>query len=156
MLWLRSGAVTTSTQIPAPLMLSGVRAAWPGAQPLALPPTGTDDLYRLAEGVTPEAKVFLANGDKTDRIYIDANTGRLLVVMDPSRRSYAWWYYAPHTFNFPGLIARPALRTTLVLALLAAGLAFSVTATVIGVLRLKRDLPAFRPRPVTPVAQHRH
>ena len=138
--WLQSGSIAATERIPASLLLSGVRAAWPGAQPLAQPPNGTDEMYRLAEGVTPDAKVFLANGDHADRIFVDASTGRLLVVMNPSRRSYAWWYYAPHTFNFPGLIARPALRTTLVLALLAVGLVFSVIGTVIGFLRLKRDL----------------
>ena len=33
----------------------------------------------------------------------DSVTGQVLVVMDTSRRAYAWVYYALHTLNFPGL-----------------------------------------------------
>ena len=60
--------------------------------------------------------------------------------MDPSRRAYAWIYYALHTLNFPGLISRPLARTTIEMLLLAAGLAFGATGIVIAFRRLRREL----------------
>jgi hypothetical protein len=59
--------------------------------------------------------------------------------MDPSRRSYAWIYYALHTFQFPGLIGHPAVRTVLVLALLALGFTASATGVVLSIKRLRRE-----------------
>jgi hypothetical protein len=71
------------------------------------------------------------------RVYVDDVTGKLLVVMNTSRRAYAWVYYALHTFNFPALLDRPTMRASLVLVLLGVGLAFTGTGIVIGVHRLR-------------------
>ena len=59
--------------------------------------------------------------------------------MDSSRRSYAWIYYALHTFQFPGLIEHPEMRTVLVLALLALGFTASATGVVLSIKRLRRE-----------------
>jgi hypothetical protein len=71
------------------------------------------------------------------RVYIDRDSGRLLAIMDSSRRAYAWVYYCLHTLNFPGLISHPAARTSVILLLLAGGFGFSLTGIVLGVRRLK-------------------
>lgn len=57
--------------------------------------------------------------------------------MDPSRRSYAWLYYALHTYQFPGLAGRDALRIPLMLLLLTGGFALSVTGVFIAYRRLR-------------------
>ena len=72
-------------------------------------------------------------------VYVDRYSGRFLAVMDASRRSYAWIYYALHTLQFPGLIAHPEVRTVVVLTLLALGFVFSVTRVILSVVRLRRE-----------------
>jgi hypothetical protein len=59
--------------------------------------------------------------------------------MDPSRRGYAWIYYALHTLQFPGLISHPDIRTAAVLSLLALGFVFSITGVILSVVRLRRE-----------------
>lgn len=71
--------------------------------------------------------------------YVDGATGRVLTVMDRSRATYAWTYYAVHAFNFPGLTARPILRKGILLLPLIAGFSFSATGVVVGWRRLRRD-----------------
>jgi hypothetical protein len=72
-------------------------------------------------------------------VYVDGVTGNLLVVMDASRRAYAWVYYALHTFNFPVLLLHTSTRVALLLLLLLIGLTFSCTGVVIGIQRLRRS-----------------
>jgi len=49
-------------------------------------------------------------------------------------------YYALHTFQFPGLIEHPLLRTTLILFLLSLGFLASITGVVLSIKRLRREL----------------
>ena len=63
--------------------------------------------------------------------------GAMLEKFDRSRRAYRWAYGALHTLDFPALIARPLLRTTLIVMLCGLGLTFSVTGVVIGWRRLR-------------------
>ena len=136
--WLESGQ--TAPAIPIPLLSDAVAAAWPGAVPELHPTPGIAKLYELAEYLPGEARAFVTAGTRPTHVYIDELTGRVLIVMDPSRVAYAWVFYALHTLKFPGLNTRPNLRRTLVLALLAGGAAFSVTGVVLGVKRLEREL----------------
>jgi hypothetical protein len=125
--------------LPEPLLLSGVQAVWSGAvRPIA--GSGQDRLYRLAESAELEAKGFTIEGASDRRVYVDPHSGRFLAVMDSSRREYAWIYYALHTLQFPLLIDHPLLRTALVLALLALGLAASLTGVVLSVKRLRMSM----------------
>jgi hypothetical protein len=90
----------------------------------------------------PNAPIFrLVCGE--DWFHIDGSSGALLEKLDPSRRAYRWLYSALHTFDVPVLMARPALRTTLIVALCGCGLVFSLTGVIIGWRRL---LSCFRPR----------
>jgi len=70
-------------------------------------------------------------------LHIDAASGVILEKLDASRRAYRWAYSALHTLDIPVLSAAPALRTALIVALCAGGLAFSLTGVVIGWRRLR-------------------
>jgi hypothetical protein len=72
--------------------------------------------------------------------HIDGADGRVIEKLDASRRAYRWAFQALHTFDYPALNARPALRTLVILVLCVAGFAFSITGVVIGWRRLKRTL----------------
>ena len=135
LLWLDTGQLTEAP-LSQELLLAGARAVWPQAVALTQA-TGTDASYRMAESVSADAMAVRVTDASSDRAYIDRESGRLLVVMDSSRRAYAWVYYCLHTLNFPGLIAHPMLRTTLIVALMAFGLIFSITGVVLGVRRTK-------------------
>jgi hypothetical protein len=137
-------------QLPEALLWKGLDRVWPGHVHATLAPDAYDDVYRLAEG-TAGAAVFEVDGGAGVRLYVDRHTGRLLAVMDASRRDYAWVYYALHTLQFPGLIQHPMLRTTLILLLLALGFLASVTGVILSVKRLRRELTAPLPilKPMT-------
>jgi uncharacterized iron-regulated membrane protein len=134
--WLDGGA--QSPAISDALLLAALRKDWSDA---AAPASERfDAMYRLAEHLPTTARGFISLEDHSTRIYVEPLTGEILVVMDPSRRVYAWIYYALHTLNFPGLISRPLARTTIELLLLAAGLGFGVTGIVLAVRRVRREL----------------
>jgi hypothetical protein len=89
----------------------------------------SDDAYALAP-VMPGAPIFrLVCGD--DWFHVDASNGVLLERLDSSRRAYRWLFTALHTLDFHVLIVRPALRTTLIVALCGCGFVFSLTGIVI-------------------------
>jgi hypothetical protein len=126
------------TALPAPMIQAGLEKLWPSLVNPA-DATASDSLYRLAESVSGDAIGYIIGGAPDLRVYVDRHSGRILAVMDQSRRVYAWLYYAMHTWNLPGLNSHPQLRTTIVLLLLGVGLAFSATGVIIGVLRLRRQ-----------------
>jgi uncharacterized iron-regulated membrane protein len=125
--------------LPDSLLLSGVDQLWPAQVQAISGPDTYDDLYRMAESTPGSAAGFRVTGKPALRIYVDRYSGRFLTVMDPSRRSYAWIYYALHTFQFPGLIEHPEIRTGLILALLTLGFTASATGVVLSVKRLRRE-----------------
>jgi hypothetical protein len=132
--WLASGT-RSNPPLAEGLLLDGLGGAWKNIT--AVHSTdGTDTLYRLAESV-PDDAFAATTSDGSERVYVDRTTGRILAAMDSSRRAYAWTYYSLHTFNFPGINTRPALRTTLIVALVLVGLAFSITGIIIGVRRVR-------------------
>lgn len=116
---------------------AGIMRAWPQARVASITAVQPFDTYALAEGWPATAR-HVSTGQNAPDIYFDGRTGQLLTVMNASRESYEWAYYALHTFNFPGLASRPALRQTIVMILMIAGLAFSLTGVVIGWKRLRK------------------
>jgi hypothetical protein len=126
------------TQLPEALLLSGLDHLSPGHVHAIDTSDAYDQVYRLAES-TAGAALFEVDGSAGLRVYVDQYSGRLLAVMNASRRDYAWVYYALHTFQFPGLIQHPIIRTTLILLLLALGFLASVTGVVLSVKRLRRE-----------------
>jgi len=133
--WLDGGA--TAPAVPDSLLLAALRTAWGDAAPAT---ERFDEMYRLAEHLPATARGFVSVKHRSTRIYLEPLSGEILVVMDPSRRVYAWIYYALHTLNFPGLASRPLVRTAIELLLLTAGLAFGVTGIVLAFRRLRREL----------------
>lgn len=127
-------------------VVAAIETAWPGARLASIEPVPPNNLLRLHEGWPGSVRrARLAGGSYPD-LYFDSDTGQLLTVMDSSRESYAWAYYALHTFKFPGLANHPILRKSLVLILLTAGFLFSLTGMVIGWRRLRRT---WKPVPKT-------
>jgi uncharacterized iron-regulated membrane protein len=124
--------------IPESILLAGIRNVWPSAYAATFS-SSYDSLYRRAESAGDDTVGFIAGDGAPLRVYVDRYSGRFVAVMDLSRRSYAWIYYGLHTLEFPGLIEHPALRTALVLSLLALGFASSATGVVLSVKRLKRE-----------------
>jgi hypothetical protein len=126
------------TRLTDSLLLSGLEPLWPGHVHPAAVGDSYDRVYRLAESAASETAVFEVSGESL-RLYVDRDSGRVLAVMDTSRRQYAWIYYALHTLQFPGLIEHPEIRSVLVLALLALGFLSSITGVVLSVKRLRRE-----------------
>ncbi|HEY2402415.1 MAG TPA: PepSY domain-containing protein [Steroidobacteraceae bacterium] len=136
-LWLERGSPVT-TAIPRSLLLAGLQAAWPQESLIEGAVTGPD-FYATAESLDNAAVPFEVGGSRL-RVYVDSVTGQLLVVMDASRRAYAWVYYALHTFKFPVLFVHSTLRATIEVVLLGFGLAFTCTGIVLGVQRLRKSV----------------
>lgn len=126
--------------LPDEWIESGVRAAFreePHPVRVDLP---EQDLYMRAEELPATARLFVLPGPPERRAYVDALTGELLAIQDPSRRAYAWVYYALHTYRFQSLVGRDGLRTILLLVPLLAGFALSVTGVVIGWRRVRKSI----------------
>jgi uncharacterized iron-regulated membrane protein len=137
--WLDSLDTAPTPAIPSSVLIAGLKAAWPATAVIQEAPTAAPDFYAVAESLGQMAVPFNVGELRPLRVYADAATGQLLVVMDPSRRAYAWVFYALHSFNFPALLAHPTTRDILVVALMLIGLAFSGTGAVIGIQRLRRS-----------------
>lgn len=93
-----------------------------------------DDSYAIA-AIIPGAPVFRVICG-ADWFHIDGASGALLERLDTSRRAYRWLFGALHTINFSLLMARPVLRTALIVMLCGFGVAFSLTGVVIAWHRL--------------------
>ncbi|SFF83053.1 PepSY-associated TM region [Novosphingobium sp. CF614] len=117
----------------------GARSAWPAGGGIRALGVSPSNIYALAEGWPATAMLLTDPAGVRPDICVDSADGRMLTVMDGSRKVYAWIYYGLHTFNFPGLANRPLLRESLVLVLMLVGFAFSVTGVVIGWQRLRRS-----------------
>lgn len=137
--WLDTPDAAPTPAIPSSLLIAGLKAAWPRESRIQEAPPSSRDFYAVAESLGDQAMPFEVGASRPLRVYVDGVTGKLLVVMDASRRAYAWVYYALHTFNFPALLGHTTTRAILVLALLLVGLTFSGTGAVLGFRRLRRS-----------------
>jgi uncharacterized iron-regulated membrane protein len=137
--WLDTPDSASTAAIPPALLIAGLKMAWPRESLIHEARTSTHDFYAVAESLGETAVPFSVGESRPLRVYADDVTGKLLVVMDTSRRAYAWVYYALHTFNFPGLLEHTTTRAVLVLGLLLVGLTFSATGAVLGYRRLRRS-----------------
>jgi PepSY-associated transmembrane protein len=98
-------------------------------------PIGANDSYSI-DPTMPGAPVYrLVCGDVW--YHIDGASGAALEKLDSSRRAYRWFYSALHTLDIPVLMEAPGVRTVLIIALCALGLAFSLSGVVIGWRRLR-------------------
>lgn len=146
--WQADGAVVRSfangmpldTERVAMLGSAGIAAAWPGATVAAPVPIAPTNIYALAEGWPGTALLYAGVPGVRPDIVVDGTDGRILTMLDGSRKAYAWIYYALHTFNVPGLTTHTLLRKIVVLIPLLFGFAFSITGVVIGYQRLRKTL----------------
>jgi uncharacterized iron-regulated membrane protein len=137
--WLDTPEAEPTAAIHASLLVAGLEMGWPHQSITQDAPTSSRDFYAVAESLGDTALPFDVGESRPLRIYADGVTGQLLVVMDTSRRAYAWVYYALHTLNFPGLLEHDTARAILALVLLLIGLTFSATGAVLGYRRLRRS-----------------
>ena len=100
---------------------------------------GVDDAYAMTSVVSGDPVYRILCGEVW--YDIDAASGALLQKTDASRRAYRWLQGGLHRLDFPALVARPMLRTALIVSLCGIGLAFSLTGIVIGARRLWRGRP---------------
>jgi hypothetical protein len=123
--------------VPLGLLTNAAARGWTLASAVAHGPERSDALYRLAEGLPDRALRFDLAEPKGAGLYVDPVTGRTLALVDNSRKTYAWVYFALHTFNFPFLIDRPILRRVLELIPILFGFLFSLTGLAIAIKRLR-------------------
>ena len=82
---------------------------------------------------------YLVPEDET-WIHVNLNDGRLISVMDDSRRIYRWLFNGIHSLDLPGLANRRPLWDVLMILLMAVGFVFSLTGIVIAYKRVARVL----------------
>jgi hypothetical protein len=139
-IWPGASSSAPTATIPQSLLMAAIHSAWPNLPVLDGGDVPQDDLYSMAEGMPAGIRVFRIGGPKRIDIYVDPVSGRIVTVMDTSRRAYAWAFYALHTFKFPGLAAHPVLRHFAILIPLALGFAFSVTGIIVAISRLRTSI----------------
>ncbi|WP_320416141.1 PepSY domain-containing protein [Bradyrhizobium roseum] len=94
-----------------------------------------DDKYLTASEIASAPVYRSICGDVWYQI--DGANGANLEKLDAQRRTYRWLYRALHTFDLPALMARPSLRTAVIVLLCGFGVAFSITGIVIAWRRLR-------------------
>jgi hypothetical protein len=117
---------------------SAVSRAWPesGMSDRYLVPT--DDVYgNLREGSLHENTFRLVLDDANRTwIHIDLNDGRLISVIDDSRRMYRWLFNGIHSLDLPGLVNRRPLWDILIILLMTIGFIFCITGVVLAYKRV--------------------
>lgn len=131
---------------PDDALFEAVRAAFPGRTVDRPTPIPEDDVYanlRSSDGIgTDGVRIPVRDGSDTT-VYVNPVTGKVIEVMDTSRRAYRWLYFGLHTLDFP-FLRNDAVWKPLMLILLAGGFAFSATGVTIGWKRLVRKLARTR------------
>ncbi len=127
----------------APSMKSAKKAiarAWSGAIVEGAVELRAGDRYgHLLEGHLPASTVrFVVSDPAATWVHVDRETGQIINVMNRSRRTYRWLYNGLHSFDLPGLSARPVVRKTIMLLLLALGFALSLTSLFVAWRSLQR------------------
>ncbi len=122
--------------LPNPMIAGAAQSAWPLLSPMPIARDADNAFYREAEGISARAISFALEEPEGASIYIDPVTGEPLTLLDQSRKAYAWWYFALHTFKFPVLLDRPILRRTIALVPLTLGFCLSITGVWLGIRKL--------------------
>jgi hypothetical protein len=111
-----------------------------------------------SERPLPVLRVEFAD-DAGTRLYLDSQSGRVLLKQDASRRVYRWLYSALHHWDFGWLQIRP-LWDAWMLPLVLMGIVLGGTSVVLGWKRLRADFgpkkkktTARVPRPVREAPQ---
>ncbi len=120
---------------------AAIGAAWPDSRILRTYRVHENDPYtHLREGSLGSNSLRVALGDAGESwIHVDPSNGRIISVMDRTRRIYRWLFNGLHSFDFPGLVNRRPLWDVIMLGLLTCGFVFSITGMLIGYRRLLRS-----------------
>ncbi|MFT4248424.1 MAG: hypothetical protein QM581_10415, partial [Pseudomonas sp.] len=123
-------------RLPSALIQRAAGHAWGAVTPHP-GSTALDRLYRQADAIPADALRLDLPSPAGASGYFDRYTGTPLLLLDGSRRAYAWVYYALHTTTLPGLDSHALVRRVLQVVPLLLGLALSVSGVVIGIRRLR-------------------
>ena len=101
-----------------------------------------DDIYgHLREGSLGERTLRLILDDPDETwVHVNLNDGRLISVMDDSRRMYRWLFNGIHSLDFPGLVNLRPLWDVIMIVLMTIGFIFSFTGIAIAYKRVARAL----------------
>lgn len=119
-------------------VVESIRKAWPGVKITSTQRPDANDAYgKLREGSLPQntLRIKLDDSSKT-WIHINMESGKIISVMDKSRRLYRWLFNGLHSLDFPGLVTFRPAWDILILSLLGLGFSFSVTGVVVGWKRI--------------------
>ncbi|SFJ49900.1 PepSY-associated TM region [Phyllobacterium sp. CL33Tsu] len=138
---IRDGKVAAqSNAFPNDVIWQAASMAYPGQTAERPTPIPADDVYanlRSSDGVGGDGLRIILNDAANTAVYVNPVTGRVIEVIDASRRTYRWLFYGLHTLDFP-FLSNNAIWKPLMLTLLTGGFAFSVTGVLIGWRRLRR------------------
>jgi hypothetical protein len=121
---------------------SAVARAWPNSAISTSYVVLANDIYgNLREGSLAEGTLRIVLDDtKETWIHVNLHDGRLVSVMDNSRRRYRWLFNGIHSLDFPGLVNRRPLWDMVIIFLMLGGFIFSFTGIVIAYRRMVRVL----------------
>jgi hypothetical protein len=126
------------TGLGEPEIIKAIKKAWPNTKIHSTYRPDESDVYgQLREGSLPKTtlRVVLDNPVET-WVHIDLESGKIVSVMDKSRRLYRWLFNGLHSLDFPGLAKNRPLWDVLILSMLTVGFFFSITSVVVGWKRL--------------------
>ena len=85
----------------------------------------------------PEAtlRIVLDDSDET-WVHVNLYGGRIISVMNKSRRMYRWLFNGIHSLDLPGLVTKRPLWDVLMILLMILGFIFSLTGIVLAYKRL--------------------
>lgn len=131
--------LASADELSQDLVLAAAQNAWPGTRIDAIERPGLSDVYgQLRAGSLPPTAIRIKYDDPAKTwVHVDASSGLILTVVDRSRRQYRWFFNALHSLDIPGLANHRPWWDILMLLLLISGFAFSLTAAIIGIKRLK-------------------
>lgn len=129
-----------SATLPDEVLLAAVKSAWSPASPIGISPIAKSDAYAgpRSNPLPPSARRVVLDDASRTWVHIDAESGRIIAVMDASRRVHRWLVDGLHTFDFPLLNAAGALWHVLLVAATTTGFLLSCTAMVLAIKRLGR------------------
>ena len=119
---------------------TAVSNAWPSDSIRDTYMVAEDDIYgHLREGSLPETTLRIALDDVDGTwVHINLDDGRIISIVDKSRRMYRWLFNGIHSLDLPGLADTRPLWDVLMVFFMFVGFAFSSTGLVIAYTRLGR------------------
>jgi uncharacterized iron-regulated membrane protein len=119
-------------------VLNAVKEAWPNLKIQTTERPDESDIYgALREGALPSNTLRVILEDPLQTwVHVDMVSGRIVSVMDRSRRQYRWLFNGLHSLDFPSLANHRPAWDVVIFLLLGLGFLFCITGVVIGMKRL--------------------